>query len=185
MLAAITRQSTLTDVVGADALDAALLQGAQQLDLHRHRHALDLVEEQRAAVGVLELADAAPRRAGEGADLVAEQFAVDQVLRQAAAVQRNEMAAPPLAVVVQAARHQVLAGAGLAVDDHVGRCRGQRADQLRTFCICAERPISAAWMPCQPSSWRRSASTSSASAALLGGSPHHRDQLFATNTASR
>ena len=58
LVAAMTRQSTGIALVRAEALDAALLQHAQQLDLQRHRHALDLVEEQRAAVGVLELADA-------------------------------------------------------------------------------------------------------------------------------
>ena len=60
LLAATTRQSKGIGLVGADALDAALLQRAQQLDLHRQRHALDLVEEERAAVGVFELADARP-----------------------------------------------------------------------------------------------------------------------------
>ena len=113
-------------LVGADALDAALLQGAQQLDLHGHRHALDLVEEQRAAMRMLELAHAHLVGAGEGAGLVAEEFALDQVLRQAAAVQRHVVLATAFAVVVQAARHQLLAGAGFAVDQHVGRCLGQR-----------------------------------------------------------
>ena len=42
----------------ADALDHAVLQEAQQLGLQRQRHVADLVEEQRAAVGDLDLADA-------------------------------------------------------------------------------------------------------------------------------
>ena len=45
----------------ADALDLALLQRAQQLRLQRERQLADLVEEQRAAVGDLELAGAIAR----------------------------------------------------------------------------------------------------------------------------
>ena len=48
----------------ADAEDDPLLQRAQELHLQRERHLADLVEEQRAAVGRLELARlvARPRR---------------------------------------------------------------------------------------------------------------------------
>jgi hypothetical protein len=48
----------------ADGPHLALLQDAQQLDLQRHRHVADLVEQQRAAVGRLEqaLVRLAPRR---------------------------------------------------------------------------------------------------------------------------
>ena len=45
-------------LAAADALDHAVLQEAQQLRLQRQRHVADLVEEQRAAVGDLDLADA-------------------------------------------------------------------------------------------------------------------------------
>ena len=112
-------------VVRAEPLDLALLQHAQQLDLEAGRHALDLVEQQGAAVRMLELADAAPRRGGERAHLVAEQLALEQRLGQAAAVDRDEVLLAPRAVLVQAARDQLLAGAGLADDHHVGRRRGQ------------------------------------------------------------
>ena len=51
-------------LVAADALELALLQEAQQLHLDGRRDLADLVEEQRAAVGLLEAAVAArrPRR---------------------------------------------------------------------------------------------------------------------------
>ena len=52
----------LDRLVVADAGDLAALQHAQQLDLRGHRHVADFVEEQRAAVGVLELADAVASR---------------------------------------------------------------------------------------------------------------------------
>ena len=67
-------------LVAADALEALLLQHAQQLGLRGGRHVADLVEEQRAAVGLLEPADAAAIGAGEGALLVAEQLALQQRL---------------------------------------------------------------------------------------------------------
>ena len=69
-------------LAAADALDHALLQEAQQLGLQRHRQVADLVEEERAAVGRLDLAQGLLGRAGERALLVAEQFALEQVLRE-------------------------------------------------------------------------------------------------------
>ena len=51
------------DLLGAaDAEEAALLEHAQQVDLHLGRDVADLVEEERAAVGELELALAFARR---------------------------------------------------------------------------------------------------------------------------
>ncbi len=117
-------------LVGAQAFQLVLLQHPQQLDLQVQRHALDLVEEQAAAVGVLDLADAPLAGAGEGVGLVAEDFTVDQAFRQAAAVQRDEGLGLAPAVVVQAAGDQFLAGAGLAFDEHVGRGVGDVGDQL-------------------------------------------------------
>ena len=66
-------------LVAADALEGLLLEQAQDLGLQGQRHVADLVEEQRAAVALLELADAAAVGAGEGALLVAEQLALQQV----------------------------------------------------------------------------------------------------------
>ena len=54
------------------------------------RHLADLVEEERAAVGLLEEALLVAQRAGEGAALVAEQLALEQVLGQRAAVDRQD-----------------------------------------------------------------------------------------------
>src|SRR5438874_700569 len=70
----------------ADALERALLEHAQQLGLERRRDLADLVQQQRPAVGQLEAAAAHPVGAGEGALLVAEQLALQQVLRQGGAV---------------------------------------------------------------------------------------------------
>ena len=62
----------------ADRIDLALLQRAQQLDLGVERQFADFVEEQRAAIGLGELADVLFGGAGEGALLVAEQDRFDR-----------------------------------------------------------------------------------------------------------
>ncbi len=80
------RMSTLTGCGAADAVDLALLDRAQQLGLQPRIHLADFVEQQRAAVGLLELADAPRDGAGEGALLVAEQFGFQQVLGDRRAV---------------------------------------------------------------------------------------------------
>ena len=67
----------------SDRIDLAVLQRAQQLHLRVERQLADLVEEQRAAVRFLELADALVDGAGERALLVPEQDALDQVLGDA------------------------------------------------------------------------------------------------------
>ena len=55
-MAATTRTSTWIGCRAAEALEALLLQDAQQLDLRGARQVADLVEEERAAVGQLEAA---------------------------------------------------------------------------------------------------------------------------------
>ena len=52
----------LDRLVAADALERPLLEDAQQLDLRRQRDLADLVEEERAAVGLLEAARCAAGR---------------------------------------------------------------------------------------------------------------------------
>ena len=88
----------------ADAVDLALLDGAQQLGLQARMHLADFVEQQGAAIGFLELADAARDGAGEGALLVAEQLAFEQVLRDGGAVDRDERCLGALALAVDVAR---------------------------------------------------------------------------------
>ena len=64
--------------LAADRRHLALLQHAQQLGLQGEGHVADLVEEQRAAVGLAKLPGAVGDGAGEGAALVAEQLALEQ-----------------------------------------------------------------------------------------------------------
>ena len=91
----------------------ALLQHTKQPRLRFHRHVADLVEEQGAALGLLETAGGAGVGAGERAALMAEQFGLDEVARDRGHVDRDEGTVAALAVIVQCARHQLLAGAGI------------------------------------------------------------------------
>ena len=76
----------------ADAGEPVGLEHAQQADLRRQVHRPDLVEEDGAARGRLELALGERERAGERALLVAEQLAGDELLGNRAGVDRNERA---------------------------------------------------------------------------------------------
>ena len=105
-------------LIAADALEAAFLQYPQQLDLHLQRHVADFVQEQRAAFGKLEAAHAGGQRAGEGAFLMAEQFAFQEVGGNRAAIHRHERVPGPARQFVNVARHHFLAGAGLAEYQH-------------------------------------------------------------------
>ena len=118
LLAATIRTSVLIGGPPADGGIFALLKHAQQARLRLHRHVADFVEEQRPAFGLLETARGAGIGAGEGAALVAEQLRLDQIARDRRHVDGDERAVAPLAVVVQRARDQFLAGAGLAGDHH-------------------------------------------------------------------
>src|SRR5579871_185143 len=64
----------------SEPFDFALLQHAQHFRLRLRAHVADFVEEDRPAVGLLELADLLLGRAGERAFLVAEQLRLDQLL---------------------------------------------------------------------------------------------------------
>src|SRR3546814_9307985 len=71
----------------ADPFDRAFLQKSQQLDLQRQGDVADFVEKQRAAVREFDLALGRLDRAGEGALLVSEQLAFEQVFGDRGAVE--------------------------------------------------------------------------------------------------
>ena len=110
----------------ADARDPAILEHAQELDLDGRRGIADLVEEQRAAPGPFEGARMPRHRSGEGAFLVAEQFALQQAFRESGAIHGNERSVGPGAVRVQGAGHQFLARAAFAAHEHRGVGLGQQ-----------------------------------------------------------
>ena len=131
-MAAMMRTSTLRRPAAADGLELLFLQDAEQLDLHVERQFADLVEEQRAAIGQLEAADAALERAGECALDVSEQLAFDQPGGDRAAVDFHERMLVTRAAAVDGARDQFLAGAGLAEDQDRGVGRRHAIDRCAT-----------------------------------------------------
>ena len=126
----MTRTSVSDRLVAADPLEPLLLQHPQHLRLRQRRHVADLVEEQRPAGALLELADPLAVGPGERALLVAEQLALQQRLGDGGAVDRQERPGGPAAVLVDGAGDQLLAGAALAEDQHGDVLRGDPADRL-------------------------------------------------------
>ena len=115
----------------ADGIDLALLQRAQQLDLHVQRQFADFVQEQGAAVRLAELAQRLVHGAGEGALLMPEQDGFDQIGGQGAAVDGDEGFAGPVAGAMQGAGDDLLADAALAGDqDGNGGFGGPGAQRL-------------------------------------------------------
>ena len=86
--------------------------------MQRRVQIADLVEEDRAVVGRLELADLELVGAGEGAALVAEQLALQQVPWHRGAVDLDEGPRLACGEVVDRPRYQILSRAGLAADEH-------------------------------------------------------------------
>ena len=111
-------------LVAADTFELAFLQGAQQLGLQTRAHGADLVQEQRAAVRLLQPSRPTGERAGERSPDVTEEFRLEQRVGNGATVDRDE---PPLAaraVVVDGAGNQFLACSGLAGDENRARRAG-------------------------------------------------------------
>ena len=102
----------------AQPADLAALERAQELDLQRGRHFGDLVQEHRAAAGLLEEPELADRGPREGAPHVAEELGLEQRLRHRAAVDGHERTGCPRARVVHGLGDDLLARAGLAQDQH-------------------------------------------------------------------
>src|SRR5690606_15687393 len=124
-------------LVAADALERALLQHSEQLDLHVGAHVPDLVEEQRAAVGGLEAADSTRDRPRERALLVTEELALEKLLRNRRAIDRHERPVAAVRQLVDSARGELLTGARFALDQHRAVVAGDLLYQLVKLCDCA------------------------------------------------
>ena len=106
----------------------AVLQRAQQLGLRTRAQLAHLVQEQGAAVGVLEKAGALGHRAGERTTRVAEQLRFDEVVGQRGAIERAEPSRVPRAPRVNSAGDEFLPGAALSLDQHRERRRAGAVD---------------------------------------------------------
>ena len=103
---------------GADAVYLAIFDRAKQAILRGHGQGAKLVQEQRAAVRLLEPPGARLGRAGEGARLVPEQLGLNQLLGQRGAVHDDERLVPAWAEAMEAFGDELLARAALADDKH-------------------------------------------------------------------
>ena len=108
----------------ADPGHLVVLQGRQQLGLDRQRQVADLVQVQGPAISRAEPAGPAAGRAAEAARGITEQLGVGVGRADGPAVDRDEQPAT-IAGAVDMPGQQLLAGAGLATDQHRGRTRRQ------------------------------------------------------------
>src|SRR6266850_4143740 len=108
----------------AEAFEGALLQDAQKFALRPGRESGDLVENNRAAAAEFEAAKFALDGAGEGAALVAEEFALHEIWRKAGAINLQEGCIAAGTEFVHEAREVVFARAALAGDQESCRCGG-------------------------------------------------------------
>ena len=107
-------------LAAAHADDAAALERPQELGLQVQGNVADLVQEECAAVGLLELARMVGMGIGKCALDVAEEFAFEQGLRDGAGVYRHHRLVLPQAPGVNLAGQHVLAGSVLAGDEDGG-----------------------------------------------------------------
>ena len=127
--------------VAAHALDAQVLDGPQQLGLGRQRKVRYLIEEQRAAIGVFELAPA-PFNSRRRPFLDAEQLGLQQRFHQRGAVDRHEW---PRAVG---------SAQNLARNRALPTPRSQRAAQNGNSVVSASRVGGDGFEGPPPSGWR-------------------------------
>ncbi len=118
----------LEGLVAADALEEAGIEGAQDFDLGVGVDLADLIEEKRAAVGLLETARAPLGRPGECSFFVAEEFALEQLRGERGAMDGDEFCLVAVAEVMDGVGDQLLAGAALALDEDGGAGGGDLFD---------------------------------------------------------
>ncbi len=106
--------------IGAEPANGVILEHTEEADLECRGHVANLVEEERAAVRLLEHAAAGPVGTREGALVVAEELRLEERARDGAAVDRDERAGAPRRAAMDREGDELLAGARLARDEHRG-----------------------------------------------------------------
>jgi hypothetical protein len=114
-------------------MDLVGFEEAQQLRLHLRSDLADFVEEQRAAGGGSNHALERVRGAGEGAPAVAEQLALEQIAGHGGAVERHERPVGAIRGPMNGPGDHLLAGAGLAGNQHRNRVGGDPPRRVQDF----------------------------------------------------
>jgi hypothetical protein len=109
---------------------AAVLNHAQKLGLHRHRHLRDFVQQQGAPVCKLKTPRAQSGRSGEGALLVSEDFALHEVFRNGGGIYSDERPRGAIAQLMDGAGRKFFAGAAFSRDDYGGIFGTQALDEV-------------------------------------------------------
>ena len=111
----------MNDLISAHPHDLPLLKNPKQLDLHGLAHALHLVQKQSSGVGELKQSRPpalfCPRKRPL---LVAEQLALQQVLRHGRHIDGHKGAVAALGGAVYRVGEQLLSGSGLSDQKHRG-----------------------------------------------------------------
>src|SRR5256886_3628081 len=124
----------LADRLATDRSHLAVLEDAEELCLDRGGRFPDLVEKERPAVRFREEAAMRPIGAAECAPDVPEERACEERFRRRGAVLGEERSASPWAVIVDRAREELLAGSGLALEQHARAClRGALGEKERVL----------------------------------------------------
>ena len=124
-MAQISRKSTLRKRAPAEPLNlGGLKQRAQQLGLQGHGESCYFIQKKRAAVGELDLPRARFGGSGKSATLAAEQFRLNEILRQCGAVQANIWLICAAAQSDDGAGGQLLPRPAFTPDKHVDAAAG-------------------------------------------------------------
>src|SRR5262249_50098759 len=102
----------------ADSGELTILEDMKQLALEGGVEIADLIEEDGALIGGLELADLELMRPREYAAFVAEELALEQVAGHGGAIDLDERSVAASARVVKGPRDDLFAGTSFASDEH-------------------------------------------------------------------
>src|SRR5205085_378348 len=105
-----------------------VLKNVEQFRLQRRFHLADFVEQKSSIVRLLELPDPGVRRAREGAALVTEELALEELSGKCRAIHLDERPVPSGGSLVNRAAHQLLSHAALAADQDADVAVGNLLD---------------------------------------------------------
>src|SRR5437879_9953605 len=111
LVPAITRLSTARSAWPPHARTPEVLQHVEELGLQSQRQLRNLVQIDRALVGILELSGLPPMRAGEGALFVTEELGLEESRRNRRAVDLDERTMTARRSGMNGSGHQLLADA--------------------------------------------------------------------------